>query len=107
MHFFRVAHILGGAWYLTWLTSFVGLALLFVYGMWFGIVYRRWNVIGMAVFIAGQVIVLLAATLLTTWADAWASIGGFFTALSATGLTGVLAALTVALFAGGSPRCAG
>ncbi len=43
MHFFRVSYILDGPWYLTWLTSFVALALLFVYGMWFGIVYRRWN----------------------------------------------------------------
>ena len=35
-----------GPWYLTWLTSFVALALLFVYGMWFGLVYRRWNLVG-------------------------------------------------------------
>ena len=30
MHFFQVPYILDGPWYLTWLTSFVGLALLFV-----------------------------------------------------------------------------
>ena len=42
MGFFRVPYILQGPWYLTWLTSFVALALLFVYGMWFGLVYRRW-----------------------------------------------------------------
>ncbi len=101
LHFFRVTYILAGPWYLTWLTSFVGLALLFVYGMWFGIVYRRWNVTGLVAFIAGQITALLAATLIATWTDAWPGIGHFFSALRAAGLTGVLAALTATLFAGG------
>lgn len=43
LYFFRVSYILTGPWYLTWLTSFVPLTLMFVYGMWFGLVYRRWN----------------------------------------------------------------
>ena len=46
MGFFRVPYILDGPWYLTWLTSFVVLTLLFVYGMWFGLVYRRWSLVG-------------------------------------------------------------
>jgi len=33
LHFFRVAYIRAGPWYLTWLTSFILLALMFVYGM--------------------------------------------------------------------------
>jgi hypothetical protein len=45
--------------------------------------------------------VLLAGALITTWADAWTSIGHFFTTLSATGLTGVLAAVAAALFVRG------
>jgi hypothetical protein len=101
MHFFRVPYVLDGPWYLTWLTSFVALALLFVYGMWFGIVYRRWNLIGTMAFVAAQVTVLLAAVLIVTGAHAWPGVGHFFTSLTAAGLTGVLAALTVALFAGG------
>ena len=44
LHFFRVGYLLSGPWYLTWLTSFVGLTLVFVYGSWFGLVYRRWNI---------------------------------------------------------------
>ncbi|MBL7502610.1 ABC transporter permease [Frankia sp. CNm7] len=99
--FFRVGYILDGPWYLTWLTSFVCLALMFVYGMWFGIVYRRWSVLGMTSFVAAQILLLVAAALLATWTDAWSRIGDFFSALSATGLTGVLAVLMVALFAGG------
>jgi hypothetical protein len=101
MGFFRVPYILDGPWYLTWLTSFVALALLFVYGMWFGLVYRRWNVPGLVAFIAGQIIVVLAGALAATWSHGWPSIGRFFTALSAAGLTGVLAALVAALLAGG------
>ena len=101
MHFFRVPYILDGPWYLTWLTSFVALALLFVYGMWFGIVYRRWNLAGPVTFIAAQVTVLLAVALLITWIHAWPGTGRFFTALSAAGLTGLLAVLAAALLAGG------
>jgi hypothetical protein len=101
LHFFRVGYLLPGPWYLTWLTSFVGLTLVFVYGSWFGLVYRRWNITGLLGFIAGQITVLLAGALIATWAGAWPSVGHFFTTLSAAGLTGVLAAVAAALFAGG------
>ena len=101
MHFFQVPYILNGPWYLTWLTSFVALALLFVWGMWFGIVYRRWNLFGSVTFIAAQVTVVVAAVLILVWADAWSRVGHFFTGLTAVGLTGVLAALAVLLLAGG------
>ena len=45
---------------------------------------------------------MLAAGLVVTWVHAWPNIGRFFTDLSAAGLTGVLAAVAVALLAGGS-----
>jgi hypothetical protein len=79
----------------------VVLALLFVYGMWIGIIYKRWNLIGVLTFVAAEVIVLLVPALLISWSHSWAGIGHFFTALSAAGLTGVLAALAAALLAGG------
>ncbi|HEX7355777.1 MAG TPA: hypothetical protein VF288_13215 [Mycobacteriales bacterium] len=101
MGFFRVPYILDGPWYLTWLTSFVVLALLFVYGMWYGLIHRRWSLVGLVTFIVVQVAVLLAGALLVTWVGAWHDIGHFFTALSAAGLTGLLAALTVLLAVGG------
>ena len=59
MGFFRVPYLLNGPWYLTWLTSFVAVTLLYVYGMWFGLVYRRWSLIGLAAFLAAQVSVLV------------------------------------------------
>ncbi|MGX7678680.1 ABC transporter permease [Jatrophihabitans sp. DSM 45814] len=101
MGFFRVPYILDGRWYLTWPTAFVALTLLFVYGMWFGLVYRRWNLVGLASFLAAQITVLLIAALAATWAHGWHDVGHFFTELSAAGLTAVLAAITVALLAGG------
>jgi hypothetical protein len=99
--FFRVPYLLNGPWYLTWLTTFVGLTLVFVYAMWFGIVHRRWSLLGTIAFIAAQVTVLLAAVLVVTWSHGWASVGHFFTSLTAAGLTGLLAALAVVLLAGG------
>jgi hypothetical protein len=99
--FFRVPYLLDGPWYLTWLSSFVALTLLFVYGMWYSIVFRRWGLIGTIAFVAAQVTVLLAAALLVTWARGWTGVGHFFTSLTAAGLTGLLAVLAVALLVGG------
>jgi len=99
MHFFRVPFILIGPWYLTWLTSFVGLALLFVYGMWFSIVYRRWRMFGTLTFLATQVAVV---TLLLIGAHYyWRGVSYYLPALSAARVTGLLAALAALLFAGG------
>jgi hypothetical protein len=101
MSFFRIAFVLTGPWYLTWLTAFVALTLLFVYGMWYGIVYRRWGALGIIVFMAAQITVLLAAVIFISWAHGWAGVGHFFTGLTAAGLTGLLAVLAAALLAGG------
>jgi hypothetical protein len=101
MGFFRVPYILNGPWYLTLLTAFVALTLLFVYGMWYGLIFRRWSLIGLVAFLAAQVTVLVIGALAATWAHGWHDIGHFFTALSAAGLTGLLAALTAVLLAGG------
>jgi hypothetical protein len=101
LHFFRVTYVLAGPWYLTWLTSLVGLALLFGYGMLYGLVYRRWSVFGLVAFVSLQVVAALTGVILVSrWHD-WTSVGHFFTSLSAAGLTGLLAALTVVLLAAG------
>jgi hypothetical protein len=93
LFFFRVPYILDGPWYLTWLTSFVVLVLAFVYGMWYSIVYRIWRAVGTLTFLAAQVTGLSTVGILFTWAHVWP--------LAAPGLTGLLAALTVLLLAGG------
>ncbi len=74
---------------------------MFVYGMWFGLVYRRWNLIGLLAFAAAQVTIGLAGAVAATQDHAWSAIGRFFTTLSAAGLTGLLAALAVVLLVGG------
>ena len=101
LHFFRVPWILDGPWYLTWATSFVLLVLLFLYGMWYGLIYRRWNVPGVVAFIAAQVIVVLAAVVALSLTNHWPAVGRFFTTVTAPGVTGLLAALAVVLGLGG------
>src|SRR6202044_1048320 len=98
--FFRVPHILNGPWYAPRLTSFVGLSALFVYGMWYAIVYRRWAMLGVLAFIAAQVLVALAVTLpdpgrVWSFVDSQSYAGGYLASLSALDLTGVIAALAV------------
>ena len=56
---------------------------------------------GAAAFTVAQFAVVLVAVLLVSWADAWSAVGHFFTGLTAAGLTGLLAGLTVLLLAGG------
>jgi hypothetical protein len=101
LHFFRVPYLLAGPWYLSWLTSFVGLALMLAWGMWFGIVYRRWSIAGLLSFIAVQALALTAVLVIIAGANAWRSVSHFFTTLTIEGLTGLLALLTVVLLAGG------
>jgi hypothetical protein len=91
---FRVPHLLTGPWYDTWLTSFVALSALFVYGMWYGIVNLRWGVLGLLAFIAVQVLVALAYSWVGPARHDLASV-------SALDLTGAAAALTVVFLAGG------
>ena len=101
LHFFRVPWIMDGPWYVTWLTSFVLLVLFFWYGMWYGLVYRRWNVAGLIAFAAAQVLVVLAVVVAVSMTGNWPAVGHFFTTLTALALTGVLAAVAVALGLGG------
>lgn len=101
MHFFRFWWLLEGSWYATWITSFVLFALMFIYGMWIGLVYRRWQLPGTIAFVCAQVLIGLVLIVGATWANAWQQVGHFFTTLSAPGLTGLLAVLVAVLAAGG------
>lgn len=103
--FFRVPYVLNGPWYATWVTSFVGLSALFVYGMWYGIVNRRWGMLGLLAFIAIQVLVALAVALAYSRSGGGALLlrpaDGHPATLTALELTGVIAALAVVCLAGG------
>lgn len=93
MHYLRVPYLLDGPWYATVLTAAVGVFAVFTYGMWHGIVYSRWGLLGTVAFTATQVFVVVAGALIVT-AEHWHS-------PTALGLTGLAAALTVLLMAGG------
>jgi hypothetical protein len=99
LHYFRVPYLLAGPWYLTWLTSFAGLTLMLAWGMWFATIYHRWNLPGLLAFIAAQALALLAIY----WAHHWHGWPVSFVVgtLTIGGLTGLLAALALALLAGG------
>ena len=101
LHYFRVPWIMDGPWYQTWVTSFVLLVLFFLYGMWYGLVYRRWSLVGLLTFAAAQMLVVLAFAAVLTLTHDWTAFGHFFTTVRAPALTGVLAALTIALGLGG------
>ena len=103
--FFRVPYLLDGPWYATWLTSFAGLSALFVYGMWYGIVNRRWGTLGLLAFLAVQVLAALAVAFACSRAGVGPlrlrPAGQYPATLSALDLTGVIAALTAVCLAGG------
>jgi len=101
LHFFRVTWIMNGPWYQTWPTSFVLLVLFFAYGMWHGLVYRRWNLIGLVAFIAAQPLVALTVAVAVSATSNWSVGGHFFTTITAPVLTVVLAALAMMLGLGG------
>lgn len=101
LHFFRVPWIMDGPWYETWLTSFVLLVVLVLYGMWYGLVFRRWSVPGLVAFVAAQILVALLAVVAVSATSSWSGVGHFFTTVTALALTGVLAVVAVAMGVGG------
>ncbi len=90
-----------GPWYETWLTSFVLLVVFVLYGMWYGLVFRRWSVPGLVTFIAAQILVALLAVVAVSATHSWSGVGQFFTTVTALALTGVLAVVAVAMGFGG------
>jgi hypothetical protein len=103
LHFFRVPYLLNGPWYATWLTSAVALFALFVYGMWYGILYSRWGLLGTLAFIGVQALVVAAWVVVVSF-EHWhvrSAASGPYAGLTALDLTGVIAALAVLLLAGG------
>ena len=101
LHYFRIPWILDGPWYETWLTSFVLLVAFILYGMWYGLVFRRWSLPGLVAFIATQVIVALLAVVAVSATHSWSGVGHFFTTVTALALTGVLAVVALAMGFGG------
>jgi hypothetical protein len=101
LHYFRIPWIMDGPWYETWLTSFVLLVAFVLYGMWYGLVFRRWSVPGLVTFVAAQIVVALLAVVAVSATHSWSGVGHFFTTVTALALTGVLAVIALAMGFGG------
>jgi hypothetical protein len=69
-------------------------------GVWFGLIYRRWSLVGAVVFGAAQIATAAIAAMAVADAGAWSAIDRFSTDLGAAGLTSLLAVLVVALLVG-------
>jgi len=101
MGYFRVPYVLDGSWYQSWLTASAAFILVFAYGMWYGLVYRRGGPVGTVIFGAAQLGVLALAAVITTWVHGWAGVGHLFATITATGIAAVLAVASAVLLAGG------
>ncbi|MGC1185162.1 MAG: ABC transporter permease [Candidatus Dormiibacterota bacterium] len=93
LHFFQISSILSGPWYLTWLTSSVALAAVYVYGTCYGLIRRRWRRYGLLYFILIQIALIRGGIALGSGSHAWTAFGHFFGTLTAVEMTGMLAAM--------------
>lgn len=75
--------------------------MLSAYGLWAGLVYRRWNVVGLVAFTAVQVLVLVAAALVITWLHGWSQVADFVSGWGRLGVTGGVAVLAALFLAAG------
>lgn len=100
-HFFRVPWILDGAWYQVLLTSFALLTAVFLFGLWSGLIYRRFGLVGTVAFFAGLTVAAVAAAILVTWRQAWARVGQALVDLNILGASLLLVLLAVGISLGG------
>lgn len=101
MHFFRVPWILDGPWYQVLATNGVLLGLVFLFGLWSGLIHRRFGLIGTVAFAALWVVVGVGLVLLVTWRQWWPAVGSYLSELNVLAASGMLALVAAALAGGG------
>ena len=101
MAYFRVPGLLDGTWWQTWLTASAAFVLLFAYGMWYGLIYRRARLAGTAAFGVAQVLVLALLAAITTWVHGWSQLGHFLSTAATAASPAILAGIAAILLAGG------
>ncbi|HEY5881674.1 MAG TPA: hypothetical protein VIU11_22380 [Nakamurella sp.] len=101
LHFFRVPWILDGPWYQVLLTNFVLMSLVFLFGLWAGLIYRRFALVGSVVFFAAITVVLVGAAILITWWQAWPRVWRFLVDLNILGASLLVALVAVVVSIGG------
>lgn len=101
MYFFRVPWVLWGPWYQVMITNFVLLSLTFLTGLMFGLIYRRFALVGTLIFSAAVTVVVVAAALMVTWRRWWAAVGDLLMSVNLVQASGFLAVLAVVIGLGG------
>jgi hypothetical protein len=101
LHFFRVPWILDGPWYQVLITNFVLLALVFLFGLWCGLIYRRFALIGTVIFFGILTVIALGAVLAITWRQWWPQVGDFVVNLNILAASGLLAIVAAMIALGG------
>ncbi|MEP6561381.1 MAG: ABC transporter permease [Nakamurella sp.] len=101
LHFFRVPWILDGPWYQIWITNFALLAVVFLVGLWLGLIYRRFGLTGSVLAYAALSLIVVAAAMLITWRQAWPALGNFLVNLNVLAASGLVLLLGVVVAAGG------
>jgi len=101
LHFFRVPWILDGPWYQVLITNFVLLSLVFLFGLWLGLIYRRFALLGSIVFYCAVSLIVVVAVMIITWQQAWPQVWNFLVNLDILAASGILAVLAAVVGLGG------
>ena len=101
LHYFRMPWILDGPWYQVLVTNGVLLALVFLFGLWCGLIHRRFGLIGTVAFLGLWSILRVGAVLLVTWRQWWPAVGSFLSDLDVLAASGMLALAAAAVAGGG------
>lgn len=101
LHFFRVPWILDGPWSQVLLTNVALLAMSLLFGLWCGLVYRRFGYVGMVAFLAALTLMVVIGAVLVTWVQAWPRVGRFLAELDIVAASLVVAVIAAAVGLGG------
>src|SRR5664279_3055641 len=85
----------------TYYLGTVLLGLVFLFGLWSGLIHRRFGLIGTVAFAALWVVVGVGLVLLVTWRQWWPAVGSYLSALNVLAASGMLALVAAALAGGG------
>ena len=101
LHFLRVPWILDGPWYQVLITNFVLMTLVFVFGLWAGLIYRRFALIGSVIFFGCLSLIVVLGVMVITWRGAWVAFGSFVANLDMLAASSLVAVLAVLAGLGG------